>query len=103
MAVVPRVLLDHVQVDPAQVDGLLAAGMPERIVQGPAPGGLPGQLALPGERGEVGLRPAGLGEVEVAVRRCVGAVQETELGLAGEPVPEPRAFHLCHVPDQPEQ
>ena len=102
VTVVPRVLLDHVQVDPAQVVSP-AAGVAERVVQGPAFGGLPGQLAFPGERREVGLRPAGLGQVEVAVGKLVAAVQVAYLRLPAEPAPEPRALDLGHVPDQPEQ
>src|SRR6185369_12685540 len=87
--VVPGVLLDHVRVNPAQVDLVGSALVTEGGVQWPARGRGPGQVALLPERGEAGLGAVRLGQVEVAVRDVVGAVPEGEPGLARDPAPEP--------------
>jgi hypothetical protein len=102
VSVVARVLLDHVNVDPAQIHGAQLRVL-ERVIQRPAGGGLAGQSALGRERGEVSLGAGAIGEVEVPIRVLLAAEQVTQLSLAGEAAPEPGALHLRHVPDQPEQ
>src|SRR5215467_9887267 len=56
VAVVPGVLLDHVDINPAQAHVGFPARIEERLVQVPARGRLPGKLDLPQIGGEVLLR-----------------------------------------------
>jgi len=101
--VVPRVLLDHVDVDPAQRERLPAAGpRGQRVQVVHRRGGVPAPRHLGAVAGEVGRRVGVVDVVEVPVRVGVGVVQR--LGVPAGQVPEePVALHLGHVPDQPEQ
>ena len=78
--------------------------MHERLVQGPAGGRRPGQLAFPGERREVGLGAVRGGQVEVPVRVLVAAVQVAQPGLGPRSARRNQALlHVGHVPDQAKQ
>src|SRR4051812_40424837 len=83
--VVPRVLLDHVQVDPPQVDRLALAAPPDVAEAVPGGDGADGvQLRL--ERGKVVVRPCRVDVVEVAVPVPFPAVEVGNV-LALEPAP----------------
>ena len=74
VAVVPGVLLDHVHIDPAQRI-VMAPPAAEGVVEAGARRGLPGELALRLEGGEVGLGGEPVDVVEVAVGVLVAGVQ----------------------------
>lgn len=101
MAVVPRVLLDHVEVDPAQREFFRTAG--EALVEGTAGRDSVGELDLVPVGGEVGLGLLGRREVEVAVPALVGAVQIAYRLLPVELPAEPPALDLGEMADQAEQ
>ncbi len=98
MAQVPRVLLDHVQVDEPQRHELVAVD--KGVVQGGVGHGRVGELEFLGQPGVVGGRPGRVDALEIG--RLVAAEQVVD-GLARKPLAEPRPLHLGHVPHQPEQ
>ena len=98
MPVVPRVLLDHVQIDPPQRHELAAMG--ERVVQGGVGHGRVDQLELLGQPGVVG---GGAGRVDPFEVGGLVAPERVIDRFAGEALAEPGALHLGHVADQPQQ
>ena len=67
VAVMARVLLDHVGIHPAQAHLRLTTGMEERLVQRMASCCRAGKLKLGGERSKVGLGSGGSRAVESGV------------------------------------
>ena len=103
VAVVARVLLDHVQVDPADIPGALAvvtvAG--HDIIELLAGHGGARVLYLLPEGLDVGGRVRVIKRVEV-LAGLVRVVRERHVGVRRVD-PEPPALHLGHVPHQAEQ
>ena len=98
VAEMPGVLLDHVQVDQAQRHELVVVG--EGVVQGRVGHGGVRQFEFLGQAGVVG---GGTGRVDaLEIGRGVGAEGRVD-GLAREPLAEPDALDLRHMPDQPQQ
>ena len=98
MTQVAGVLLDHVQVDQAQRHDLVVVG--EGVVQGRVGHGRVGELELLGQPGVVGRGPGRIAALEIG---GLVLAERVVHGLAREPLPEPGALHLGHVPHQPEQ
>ncbi len=97
VAEMPGVLLDHVQVDQAQRHELVVVG--EGVVEGRVDHGRVGQFEFLGQAGVVG---GGAGRVDLLeIGRPVGEGRVDE--LAREPLAEPGALDLRHMPDQPQQ
>jgi len=92
------VLLDHVQVDQAERRDL--AVVHEGVVQGCVGHRRVGQLEFLGQPGVVGRGPGRVAALEIGIRLVPERVVDR---LAREPLPEPGALHLGHVPHQPEQ
>ncbi len=103
VAVVPGVLLDHVQVDPAQVHRRALARRAEGVVQRSPGHRRVGEPALGREDIDVGRRSPRLAKVEVAVRVLITAEHVAQIILAAEAAAEPGALDLGHMPDQAEQ
>jgi hypothetical protein len=105
VAVVARVLLDHVGDDPAQRPGL-ARALRRLLADGIQARGLrdhlPRRGALPFKSIERLGRVGQVDVVEVGVL-IGGPVVQIRHVLAEEHLPEPAALHLGHVPDQPQQ
>jgi len=95
---VAGVLLDHVQVDQAERHGL--AVVHEHIIQGRVGHGRVGELEFLGQPGVVGRGPGRIAALEIG---GLVLAERVVHGLAREPLPEPDALHLGHVPHQPEQ
>src|SRR5215472_10143127 len=95
------VLLDHVNVDPAQAYRLPAAA-DECLVELVSRCGRPRSVKLAEKDRVVRLRALRGRGLEVRVWVLLGHVQTVDL-LAAEPQPEPGALDLGHVPDQAEQ
>src|ERR1022692_135389 len=76
VAVVPGVLLDHVDIDPAQVHVDLPLRMEEGLIQGPAAGRFPGTFNLPHEGGEILLRIGFIDVIELPVGISLARVEE---------------------------
>jgi hypothetical protein len=93
VAVVPGVLLDHVDVDPAQVHLEVTVRMEEGLVQSPVPGCFPGEFNLPYEDGEVLLGIGCTGVIELPVGIGLAGIQEADL-LSRDAAAKPSALHL---------
>lgn len=61
-----------------------------------------GQYELFPERGKVGRRVGQIDVIELAVRICLAAVQESDI-VTADPASKPGALHLAHVAHKPEQ
>src|ERR1035437_3248838 len=100
MAVVTGILLDHVDVDPAQRD--LVSPSFEGVVQGLGPGSLVSGLALSCVCRQV-LLGIGIGDVvEVSVPVLLGTVQSRQ-PETGSPGAEPCSLDLGHVSHEAEK
>src|SRR5262249_36881523 len=99
MAVVPRVLLDHVQVDPPDI--AIGAAPPKRhdIIEALAGYRLTrrGDLAPVGS--QVSPRVGGRDAVEVGTRVSISPVQARHI-LTGSPLAEPPALGIRQMPNQ---
>jgi hypothetical protein len=102
VAVVPGVLLDHVEKHPAHAHLGLLPRMEERLVQVVTRGRLPSQFDLLLVDGEIVLGVGLFDAIEVPVRVGVAAIEGSRL-LAPDPAPEPASLDLGHVADEPEQ
>ncbi len=98
VAEMPGVLLDHVQIDQAQRHELVVVG--EGVVQGRVGHGRVRQFEFLGQAGVVGGRTGRVDVLEIG--RGVGAEGRVD-GLAREPLAEPGALDLRHMPNQPQQ
>jgi hypothetical protein len=98
MSHVAGVLLDQVQVDQPQRHGL--AVMNKLFVQGRVGHGRVGELELLGQSRIVGGSPGRVGALEIGARLIPERAVDL---LAREPLPEPGALDLRHMPDEPEQ
>src|SRR3954468_16528607 len=99
--VVSRVLLDHVQVHPPEVDPPAAprdAGVVEPVPRGR----LTRRRDLGLEHSEVVVGAGRVRGVEVVVRAVLG-VEDPRRVLGVDGAPEPAALDVGHVPDEPEQ
>ena len=101
VAVVPRVLLDHVAEDVAQRVGL-AAEVRDGVEGGGGVDDGAGSGALRAPDGE-GLVRVGVVDVEVGELRGPGGGPGAPAVLPGEDVAEPAALHFGEVPDQAQQ
>jgi hypothetical protein len=99
MAIVSRVLLDHMDIYPPQVHFLIGTWVDERLVEVPTVGCRPSQLDLPDEQGEVLFRVSIVRMVESAVWVRFGAMQPPDV-LAGESHAEPDTLHVGHMPHE---
>ena len=99
MAVVARVLLDHVQVDPA--DGLLADQLVERYARGGGPTAI--HLLAVGRKD--GRRGGGVQILDVALGPIVAVVDRLDLWTlqATDAATEPTSLDVGQVPDQAQQ
>jgi hypothetical protein len=98
VAQVAGILLDQVQVDQAERHGL--AVVHELVIQRRVGHGRVGELEFLGQPGVIGRGPGRVAALEIGGLVLAERVVHR---LAREPLPEPGALHLGHVPHQPEQ
>jgi hypothetical protein len=94
---VASVFLDHVQVDQAKRHGLVVVH--EGVIQGRVGHRSIGELELLGQPGVVGGGPGRVAALEIG---GLVVAERVVHRLAREPLPEPGALHLGHVPHQSE-
>ena len=102
MAVVARVLLEHVQVDEAKVHRLLALPRAGDVVEVESRDRLPRRLDLGVEPSQVVVRRRRIAQVEVTIGELVGAVDVGEVELRSL-ASEPPLLVLREVPGDPRQ
>jgi hypothetical protein len=100
VAVVASVLLDHVDVHPADLHRSVTARVDDGIVQLSNAGSCTGQLDLALVGRQIMLWIGGIDIFESGVCVCLGAVQIRKL-LAGNSPSKPGALHLAHMRTSP--
>jgi len=102
VAVVARVLLDHVDVHPADLHRSVTARVDERIVQLSSAGSCTVQLELPLIGRQIMLWIGGIDIFESSVWICLGAVRIRKF-LAGNSASKPDALDVAHVAHESQQ